>query len=172
MLRACGVMRRMGTTGGGYFRGAQGKSLFNDESLKKAFERVSIGSPTPLSASLPSSPSPSSSVSPPRAKINSVLNFLLSSKMLHAKWSKLEIIDELYKRKVDKKLSFHLHVLYGLGSKGLHLRRKGIISPVLFQPLLDYSQFVYIVQIMKIADRERLAGTQEQADFVRSFFRE
>ncbi|EDL43653.1 hypothetical protein, conserved [Plasmodium vivax] len=123
---------------------ARGNSLFDDESLKKAFARVSIGS---------------------------VLNFLLSSNMLQAKWSKLEIIDELYRRRVDKKLSFHLHVLYGLGSKGLHLRRKGIISPVLFQPLLDYSQFAYIVQVMKIADRERQIGTHEQADFVRSFFR-
>lgn len=168
-------MRRMATTGGGYPRGAEGNSLFDDESLKKAFARVSIGSSSPSSSSLSSppptsSPSPSA-VAPPRAKINSVLNFLLSSNMLQAKWSKLEIIDELYRRRVDKKLSFHLHVLYGLGSKGLHLRRKGIISPVLFQPLLDYSQFAYIVQVMKIADRERQIGTHEQADFVRSFFR-
>ncbi|GAB64706.1 hypothetical protein PCYB_031190 [Plasmodium cynomolgi strain B] len=168
MLRGWGLMRRMGTTGGGYSRGAKGNSLFNDESLKKAFERISVGSPSPSSSSLPSPPS---SVAPPRAKINSILNFLLSSNMLYAKWSKLEIIDELYKRRVDNKLLFHLNALYGLGSKGLHLRRKGIISPVLFQPLLDYSQFVYIVQVMKIADRERQAGTQEQADFVRSFFR-
>ncbi|KJP88385.1 hypothetical protein AK88_02001 [Plasmodium fragile] len=169
MLKACGLMRRVSTTGGGgYSRGVQGNTLFNDEYLKKAFERISIGSPSQSSASLSSAPS---SVAPPRAKINSVLNFLLSSNLLRTRWSKLEIIDELYKRRVDKKLSFHLNVLYGLGSKGLHLRRKGIISPVLFQPLLDYNQFVYIVQVMKIADRERQAGTQKQADFVRSFFR-
>ncbi|CAA9986450.1 conserved Plasmodium protein, unknown function [Plasmodium knowlesi strain H] len=168
MFRGCGIMRRMGTTGGSYSRGTEGNSLFNEESLKKAFVRISIGSPSPSSASMPS---PSSSVAPPRAKINSVLNFLLSSKILHTKWTKLGIIDELYKRRVDNKLSFHLNVLYGLGSKGLHLRRKGIISPVLFQPLVDYNQFVYIVQVMKIADKERQAGTQEQADFIRSFFR-
>ncbi|ANQ06224.1 Uncharacterized protein PCOAH_00006080 [Plasmodium coatneyi] len=171
MFRACGFVRRMGTTGGGYSRRPEGNSPFNDEFLKKAFERISMGSPSPSSSSSFSSSSPASSVAPPRAKINSVLNFLLCSKILHTKWSKLELIDELYKRKIDKTLSFHLNVLYGLGSKGIHLRRKGIISPVLFQPLLDYSQFVYIVQVMKIADRERQAGTQEQADFVRSFFR-
>ncbi|SBT70330.1 conserved Plasmodium protein, unknown function, partial [Plasmodium malariae] len=122
------------------------------ENLKKSFEKISTGTP-------------------PRAKINNILNFLVNSKMLNSNWSKLEIIDELYRRKVDKKLSFHLNVLYGLGSKGIHLNKKGIISPILFLPLLDYHQFQCIVQIMKIADKEKQLGVHEQNEFIENFFK-
>ncbi|GAW79221.1 hypothetical protein, conserved [Plasmodium gonderi] len=153
MLKRYELIRRRIVTIKGYSKGADKNSPLNDESLKKAFEKISIGS------------------SPPRAKINSILNFLLTSNILNSNWSKLQIIDELYKRKMDKKLLFHLNVLYGLGSKGINLRKKGIISPILFYPLLDYGQFAYIVQVMKIADKEKQLGIHIHEDFIQNFFK-
>ncbi|CRG98529.1 conserved Plasmodium protein, unknown function [Plasmodium relictum] len=123
-----------------------------DEDLKSSFEKISKGSP-------------------PRAKINQIINFLLHSKILSCNWTKLEIIDEIYKRKIDKTLTFHLNVLYGMGSKGIHLNKKGIISPILFLPLLDYNQFKYIVQVMKVADKERKYKIHTQNEFINNFFK-
>ncbi|SCM03449.1 conserved Plasmodium protein, unknown function [Plasmodium chabaudi chabaudi] len=123
-----------------------------DENLKKSFEKIAIGNP-------------------PRAKINSILNFLIKSKILNTEWSKSQIIDEIYKRRVDKQLSFHLNVLYGLGSKGIHLNKKGIVSPVLFYPLMDYDQFKTIVQVMQVADKERKLGICEEKQFFENLFK-
>ncbi|SCA48337.1 conserved Plasmodium protein, unknown function [Plasmodium ovale] len=130
----------------------EGSGKLCDDRLKRSFERIATGSP-------------------PRAKINSILNFLLHSKMLSSNWSKGEMIDELYKRQIDKKLSFHLNVLYGLGSKGLHMNKKGIVSPVLFYPLMDYDQFRCIVQVMQVADKEKRCGIHEQNEFFCNFFK-
>ncbi|CRG98113.1 conserved Plasmodium protein, unknown function [Plasmodium gallinaceum] len=123
-----------------------------DEDLKKSFEKISKGVP-------------------PRANINKIIDFLLHSEILSCNWTKLEIIDEIYKRKIDKTLSFHLNVLYGLGSKGIHLNKKGIISPILFLPLLDYDQFKYMVEVMKVADKEKKFMVHKQNEFINNFFK-
>lgn len=127
-------------------------NLNEEEELKNCFNKMAIGNPG-------------------RVKINRIINFLLSSNLLQAKWTHTEIVDEIYKRKIDKTLLFHLHVLYGLGSKGINLRKKSLVSPILFLPLLDYEQFKYIIQVMKIADKERQCNLHEQNEFLHNFFR-
>ncbi|CAD49134.1 hypothetical protein PFAG_00606 [Plasmodium falciparum Santa Lucia] len=131
----------------------EGKNCYiKDEELKKNFEKISKGSP-------------------PRAKINNIINFLMRSNILSNTWSKLEIIDEMYKRKIDKELSFHINVLYGMGSKGINLNKKGIIPPILFLPLIDYEQFKYFVKVMQIADREKTYNIHKQQEYLHNFFK-
>lgn len=127
-------------------------SLISDELLKKDFEKIAIGNP-------------------PRAKINKIINFLIKSNILNKKWTHLEIVDEIYKRKIDKDLLFHLNVLYGLGSKGLHLKKKALISPSLFLPLLDFEQFKYLVKVIQLADKERQLKVHEEKEFIETFFK-
>ncbi|VWU50182.1 conserved protein, unknown function [Hepatocystis sp. ex Piliocolobus tephrosceles] len=125
----------------------------DDLKLQKLFKTVSTGSP-------------------PRAKLNSIINVLLYSNILSTMlWSKVDILNELYNRRIDKKLNFHLNVLYGLGSKGINFNKKGIVNPVLFYPLLDYDQFRCIVQVMQVADKEKKYKIHEEHESLEKLFK-
>lgn len=133
------------------------KKIYNatvtDDLLKSHFAKISEGKP-------------------PRAKLNKVIVFLTKSDILNTKWTHLEVIDEIYKRRIDNDLLFHLNVLYGLGSKGMHLNKKALVSPTLFLPLLDFDQFRYIVRIIQLADKERKLKLHEQKEHIEKFFKQ